>query len=306
MPIEYNQNRQLEAVNEILYSLSLWLASFPKYALYPKGEVNTAEFPAGNPVKKLAEFKWDKNILSDEGIKLLEKKYDDFEHCYHRINSNLELMQTPIDYPDFCELLFYYELFLISLHDLQKKLIAGSDSIDRLTGLKNNAALTHDLFIEMERYGRNGQTFAVGLLHVINFKRALSENQRDQMQDYIRYVSLMIKKAVRAYDDAYYIGNGEFVVTVKQSDLTGGLAVLERLKDFMDAKAFDFTQYGLPEDYRLISCCVVEPMLDEEIDDLITGMRRELAEAESEGRKDILLEYFKQSPFQKFLSKQNS
>jgi hypothetical protein len=95
------------------------------------------------------------------------------------------------------------------------------------------------------------------------------------------------------------MNDGEFLMCMKQTEMSGGSAGLNRLKKLLEERAPFFHLGG--QDMRLtMSSCVAEPQPGDQVEDLIANMRKDLNRYG--GDAETALEYFEISPLQRFVS----
>ena len=110
----------------------------------------------------------------------------------------------------------------------------------------------------------------------------------------------MIKKSVRSFDDAYRLDNGMFILSLKQTELYGGMKALERLKVLLEEKKLQTDTKKLST--ITLSCCVAQPIKFDEAEKLINDLKRFLDGHKNE--EGILLKFYEVTPVQKFLTEE--
>lgn len=170
--------------------------------------------------------------------------------------------------------------------------------IDLETGLRRESVLNKDMDREMQRLARQGKPFSLALVRIKNYEE-ISEQEGEAIGEYVKFVSELIKKCLRSFDDAYRVGDGEFVLALKQADVTGGIRALERLNHLLEDNKYDFTSEALSEKNAALLCCVTEPVADDDINSLIENMKADLDG--SDNSDDTVLEYHELSPLQRFV-----
>ena len=105
-----------------------------------------------------------------------------------------------------------------------------------------------------------GQPFSIAVLRI--------DRKEDRAKDNaIQSVSKAVLKTIRSFDDAYFAGNGEFVISLKHSDSNGGLRFVTRFNQAL--KEDDTTDFT-------VSSCVAEPLPGDEIHVLLQNVRVDL------------------------------
>lgn len=213
------------------------------------------------------------------------------------IEESLKIKKPP-EYAEFNILTMIFEGFMDKLRRLEKDMIFSGGGLESLTGLKSSATMKEDLRREMDRLARKGKPFSLALLRINNFDNIVQVQGRNKSEDHIRHVANMIKKSLRSFDDAYYISNAEFILSLKQADITGGIRALERLEELLKRNNRDSD----PGDMITVSCYVAEPTPEDQIEDLIRNLKKDLDQ--TGGNKNAVLEYHELSPLQRFVKNQ--
>ena len=153
-----------------------------------------------------------------------------------------------------------YEGLLGLIHRLEKDALLLDSGIDPQTGLRSASVMVEDLERELERRARRGQPFSIALTRIDGI-----ENNKNPQK--IALAVETLKKTLRSFDDAYATGQGDFLVSLKHSDVNGGLKFAGRLADALKRNEnIDFT----------MSCCVAEPMPGDNMLELVDNTRKDL------------------------------
>lgn len=200
-------------------------------------------------------------------------------------------------------LLHLYDEFMMKLRRLERDSTLADSGMDSLTGLRSAQVMYDDLARELERRDRQGKPFCVVLAridHEVDLRADMEEAQR---QDMLRAVAGHVKKCIRSFDDAYRLPDGEFVMVLKHTETSGGLAAIARLRGFLE-KAPVATGLGGDRAFVSLSYCAAEPMPGDDISLLLDHMRTDLRQYKQNG--DAALEYVEQSPLTRFIQEQGN
>ncbi len=198
-------------------------------------------------------------------------------------------------YMKFCEI---FNEFMKRLGRLEREFISGAGEYDELTGLRSSKVLYWDIQRELDRLERDGKPFAVAMLQIDDFEKLQKNSQPQVLVDIIIKVSDMIKKSLRSFDDAYSLGSGVFILTLKQTESDGGVRALERLRKDLEKHSDEGIQ---------LSSCIAEPVPEDDIPTLIQNLKSDLNsfEEEHEGSGSVM-EYLELTPLQRYLKEQRS
>jgi diguanylate cyclase (GGDEF)-like protein len=118
--------------------------------------------------------------------------------------------------------------FLRMLGDLRR--VASQATIDALTGIANRRSFDEELALEWRRAHRIGDSFALVLLDLDDFKKVNDTYGHPAGDAVLRTVGEVLGSAVRQIDLAARYGGEEFVVLVPESDLKGAAQLAKRLR----------------------------------------------------------------------------
>lgn len=191
-----------------------------------------------------------------------------------------------------------YDEFVTSLRRMERDCAQADTGFDQITGLRNRMAMEHDLERELERRARRGRPFCLILARLDGYEAMRQELGEEGLRKVVIAASDLIKKCIRSFDDAYRAGDAEFIMALKHASMSGGTAGIARLRRMLEEDPI-----LIPVNNRLrpvtMSYCSAEPVPGDNVEELIRNMRSDLDRFESGG--DTLLEYFEQSPLQRFL-----
>lgn len=101
---------------------------------------------------------------------------------------------------------------------------------DELTGLLNRRAILEIVTLERARCERSGETFALVLVDVDDFKRCNDEWGHACGDEVLRELARMIRDAVRATDAVGRWGGEEFLLVLPATDGDGATQVAEKIR----------------------------------------------------------------------------
>jgi diguanylate cyclase (GGDEF)-like protein len=108
--------------------------------------------------------------------------------------------------------------------------VASQATTDGLTGLGNRRTFDEELALEWRRAHRIGDSFALVLLDLDDFKKVNDKHGHPAGDAVLRTVGELLGNGVRQIDLAARYGGEEFVVLVPESDLKGAVQLAKRLK----------------------------------------------------------------------------
>ena len=231
--------------------------------------------------------------LKPESTKHLSALYTELtERTGKIINMSLNSSSMP-PFEEVDALITMFEEFTYRVRRLEIDCLMENSGIDPITGLRNEAVLESDLVRELDRLARQGRSFSVALVRIDGLDAIKQAGRTDEA---LQLVSRMIKRSLRSFDDAYRISDDDFLLSLKQADMSGGVRALERLREELrryERSESDFAGLSL-------SSCVAVPTPGDNVSDLVENLREDLDSSEiTEG--GAVLEYFEMSPLQRFI-----
>lgn len=263
-----------------------WYGRVMRRIFYPEKYEKGSLLHAPEAIKKWLRTMDEKGQIDSESLNDIRKTLDDF----HRVA--LDMIREAADAEGkpavarYDTLVSLYESFIARMRRLEHDMMHAG-SIDEQSGLRNVEAMRRDVAREQERRARRGQPFCLMLCRVDRFDD-LSEKRSDQIDALLKSIASFVKQSIRTFDDAYHMGDGEFIVVLKNSDMINSPAIIERMRKFLRG-----------EDGVTMSYCSAEPMPGDSIDDLIDNMRIDLNRYDEGG--NTVLEFVEQSPLQRFV-----
>jgi diguanylate cyclase (GGDEF)-like protein len=108
--------------------------------------------------------------------------------------------------------------------------VASQATTDALTGIANRRSFDEELALEWRRAHRIGDSFALVLLDLDDFKKVNDTHGHPAGDAVLRTVGEVLGAGVRQIDLAARYGGEEFVVLVPESDLHGATQLAKRLR----------------------------------------------------------------------------
>jgi diguanylate cyclase (GGDEF)-like protein len=121
---------------------------------------------------------------------------------------------------------------LRSLGDFRR--VVSQAATDSLTGLANRWRFDEELALEWRRAERVGDSLALILLDLDDFKSVNDTYGHPVGDDVLRRIAEILGTNIRQVDLAARYGGEEFAVIVPEADLEGGLQLAERLRSALE------------------------------------------------------------------------
>jgi diguanylate cyclase (GGDEF)-like protein len=154
---------------------------------------------------------------------------------------------------------------------------------DELTGLVNRRRFNEVLDDEIERSRRHGTTLSVLLADLDDFKRINDRFGHPAGDEALREFANLLRVHLREIDVAGRLGGEEFAVLLPETDLEGALAVAERLRRHVDARAASGER-----DVRLTTSIGVAQYHSGSREDLLRQADEGLYQAKQQGKNCVV------------------
>ncbi|MBK9584744.1 MAG: diguanylate cyclase [Alphaproteobacteria bacterium] len=261
-----------------------------------KGKVLAVEKPVS-----FAE--WVKNtrqdgIVQEELLEKLAAMHKDMMKAADKLLIDVKEVQVKPDFEAFQTFVNIYEEFMQRLRRLERDFLLDGTGYDPFTGLRSPKVLFQDVERELHRLSRRGKHFCIAFGRIDNVERIEQYYTETQRNLFIKAVADLIKLSVRSFDDAYYMGNYEFVLSLKQADMAGGVSALDRLRKELERRNI-LVKLGTKEIPLSMSCCIAQPVQGDDIRDLLKNLKNDLHS--SNRHPDSVLEYYEISPLQRYV-----
>lgn len=299
MALSYDHDTYIKALAPVLDEHGEWLGRVMRRVFYPELEqvIDTLAIPDSFRVWSLSAGQ-DETLGVDvlEGLKRL---HADLAAAGAALVQESSAAKSKPDFKKFDAFITLYEEFIAHVRRLDRDLMASGNGIDVLTGLRSRQMLMKDLEREMERRARRGRPFCLALARVDHYAEMKANLPQEDYETVIKAISAIIKQCMRSFDDAYRLSNGEFLMSLKQTDKTGGAAALTRLRKLLEENAPYYTMNG--QEKRLtMSSCVAEPQPGDDFETMMGNMRQDLDRFG--GDAETALEYIEMSPLERFVN----
>lgn len=297
MTLEYDADKRIKDVTAVLDEYSSWFMQVLRCLSYP-ADIN----PRTNFSEPESYTQWIGHVeragLAGGLVEKLKALKGDLNNEVQTLIRDCAQQKDRPSYKNYDRLVTLFEEFTYHIRRAEIDLLLEDSGIDSLTGLRSLSMLEDDIKREMARLARQGKQFSVALVRIDGLETMKDENSEDVVLGHIKSVADMIRRSVRSFDDAYRLENDEFLLTLKQSTMAGGVKAMERLKRELEEQDLIYKR-GEGKVRLSLSSCIAEPLSDDLIEDLLANLRADLDGAEHAG--GAVLEYFEMSPLQRFV-----
>ena len=173
--------------------------------------------------------------------------------------------------------------------ELQEKnhQLARLSVTDPLTGLRNRRFAEWFLARELERARRHGNSLAVLVADLDDFKRVNDEHGHPVGDAALRHVGALLAQHVRKTDVCARWGGEEFLILLAQVPLEGALALAERQRAAIEASPLALSD-GRRVELTISIGVATAVRSDRTPDELVLAADRALYEAKAAGRNRVM------------------
>ena len=286
MTLEYEQNTETFAeVATILDDYIQWYMQVSTAVAYPSDASVDDDLSSPNSFLDWVNASMEKDTLLAGVLDNLVSVYTDLLASSEILIQTVSDNKKP-DYQDYLDFRNLFDAFTGRLRRLERDSAAEGAGMDETTGLRSQKIMEDDLKKEMERVARHGSPFSLVLTRIDNY---LGAADKDTL---VEVAVANIKKCMRTFDDAYYLDDGVFLLSLKQADMIGAQAATTRLQNYIKTDERNSGNITL-------SYCMSEPVPGDEVDELVNNMKADLESFDDED--DVVLKFVELSPLQRYL-----
>ncbi|MDD3288490.1 MAG: diguanylate cyclase [Alphaproteobacteria bacterium] len=195
--------------------------------------------------------------------------------------------ETPISSADYLAVSSKYSEFMRGVLRLERAFAVAASGLDSLTGLRSRVGMYEDLIGERERFLRTGKDFCVAIMDIDYFKRVNDNYGHDAGDRVLASVADHVSSSLRGFDDVFRMGGEEFLICLKEADISVGSRVLERLCKSLSAfniKLSDDQQVCVTASFGLTSVTA-----DADIEEILRRADQALYRAKNAGRNQVVV-----------------
>ncbi len=287
MDNETNDIDYLKNLGPVLDDYARWFGEMTVHIAYPTSNYEPADMP--NSFESWNEKALEANTVNFNVLKNLTETYEYMAMEGRAINKLLQDGDKP-EQEVFESFKTRYENFFRQIRRLERESAIEESGFDEQTGLRSHKSIEGDMRRELERLERQGTTFCQAMARIDGFPGLSDQNK------ILSLVAASIKKTIRPFDDAYYLGEGHFLISMKQADIIGAEAGVNRIR--LQLKQNDDNKEG-----ATLSFCLMEPVVGDESDKILKNMKQDLSENEYEC--DLVIKFKEISELERFIGTMN-
>lgn len=273
----------LKNLGPLLEDYAQWFGELVTCIAFPQQANFKIEIPSSYEI-------WARDTEESEAISptTLRGLTDSYEHMMMEGRAILDVLSDggAIQFESFNNFKERYDTFFRQIRRVEHDSVMEESGLDEQTGLRSAKVIADDMKREMERLDRQGTAFCQVMIRIDHFARY------DQHDEVLNMTVESIRNAIRPFDDAYYLGKGHFLVSMKQTDIIGSEAGFNRIR-------LELSERKENTDNVTLSACLMEPAVGDEADKMLRNLRQDLDE--NENAKDVILKFKEISELERFV-----
>lgn len=187
--------------------------------------------------------------------------------------------------------------FINHIRRLQQDLADSSTAVDPVTGLRTIAGMRNDIKREQDRFDRKGTSFSIANIEIDNLEELSKKYDRRGMDLIYASVAQVVARTVRSFDDAYYLGKGEYILVLKHVEFMDACSVMDRLRGEIENNPV-FMQTG--EKLKVTASFGIAEAIQREKPDVCVGYAKQALMESKRGGGNRISEYREMSALAQF------
>lgn len=234
MAVSYTQTLSTDMIVSEVENLVDWQTEFVRYGCYPAARTAPPEAKPPGALLAWCKKEAERKALDPKICERFNLVYEDLvrvaaatlENCAEGKALSLE---------DFDAFQNQFEGYVTQIRRLQQDASESILAIDSVTGLRTVAGMRNDIKREQDRFDRKGTSFSVAAILVDGLDHFEKKYDRRNMEAIYVAVAQVIARTVRSFDDAYFLGKGEYIVVLKHVEFMDACTVMDRLRGAIEA-----------------------------------------------------------------------
>lgn len=181
-----------------------------------------------------------------------------------------------------------FDGFVTQIRRLHQDIADAGMAVDAVTGLRTVSGMRGDLKREQDRFDRKGTSFSIADVEIDKLEELGQKYDRRTLETIFAAVAHMIARTIRSFDDAYFLGKGEYLVILKHVDFMDACAVMDRLRGEIDAATITLPDGGKA---RITASLGIAEALQRESADVALGNAKTALQAAKNGGGNRVHEY---------------
>lgn len=229
MAIAYEQTVSTEMAVAEIEALLDWQNDVLRECLFPAAQVRPADPHAPSALLEWCQREQAKNLLDAKFVErmatihaaLTQAAEQAIDHCKSG---------EPLTVVLYDALEHQCEAYATQIRRLQQAMSDSAVAVDAVTGLRTISGMRNDIKREQDRFDRKGTSFSIAAGEIDHIDELLEKYDRRTMEGIYSHVAQVMTGMMRSFDDAYFLGRGEYMLVLKHLEFKDAGMVMERLR----------------------------------------------------------------------------
>lgn len=229
MAVSYTQSLSADMVITEIESLLDWRGHVFRQCFYPASQVKPADAYAPAALLMWCRKGQESGAMDRAVVDRLQLAYDELGRAAQKM-LDASVGGQPPAVEAYAAFEVQFEGYITQIRRLYQDMSDAGMSVDTVTGLRTVSGLRAELKREQDRYDRKGTAYSIANIEIDNLAALQQSHDRRGMDAVYAAVAGVIARTVRSFDDAYYLGKGEYLLILKHIDFMDACAVMDRLR----------------------------------------------------------------------------
>jgi len=277
MAVNYMQTLSIDMILTEIEALLDWQAEVLRQSFFPGSQAKPAEAYPPSALLMWCKKTSESGVIEHKVIDRMVVAHDELIKTAEKILGH-GAVPTPELFDAFAN---QFEGYVTQIRRLHQDIADAGMAVDAVTGLRTVSGMRNDLKREQDRFDRKGTSFSVADIEIDGLADLTQKYDRRAMDAVFAGVAQMIARTIRSFDDAYFLGKGEYLVILKHVEFMDACAVMDRLRAEIET-----TQLPLLSGEKIkvtASLGISEALQRENPDVTLQNAKSALQEAKGEG-----------------------
>lgn len=288
MALDYKQNNRINRMIALYDTYVVWMSAVSRF--YAQEDIAGMKTLIDPALMRDGSQEDVADLIGEEQLKKIHHLNEALIASKHNLQ-NAEAERRKDAYKDF---VVSFDEFVKEIKDLKRSIYYNENDFDPRTGLKSKKLMDYDIKLEMERLSRSGRQFCLALASIDGFEKIKQNGGDDAVKLALKKAGTAMIECLRPFDDAYYIGENQFLLCLKQADMHGAIRAFERLTEYLENRARTEGANAV----KMVSC-IAEPIPEDNVNELIQNLHKDLASVEMDAGDAFT--YQELSPLERYL-----
>jgi diguanylate cyclase (GGDEF)-like protein len=303
LAVAYTQTISMDMIVSEIETLLDWQNDVLRQCLFPAAQIKPADPHAPSALLDWCKREQEKNILDAKFVDRMTSVHSELSAAATRAIQYCQ-QGNPLTVDLYDALEHQCEAFATHIRRLQQVMADSAVGVDAVTGLRTVAGMRNDIKREQDRYDRKGTSFSIAAVEIDRVHELQQLYDRRTMEGIYAHIARVMTATMRSFDDAYFLGRGEYIIVLKHLDFVDACIVMDRLRAIIKE-----TPYVSPSGQNVqltASFGITEAMLRDTAELGVEHAQSALQDAKVKG--DCVIEYKELSGLARYAQdiKQNS